>query len=299
MKVLVTGGRGQLGSQIHSIIDRGKSDLGKNNDRFKESEFLFIDYRDLDIADLQSVKNYIGGYKPDIVINCAAYTNVDKCEIDRDAAFKANALGPRNIAIACENLGAKLVHISTDYVFDGKGHIPFKEYDVPHPVSVYGKTKLLGEEYVRNFCSRYFIIRTAWLYGEYGKNFVKTIINAAREKGKLNVVNDQIGSPTYAEDLSYHILKLALTDEYGIYHCTGNGECSWFDFACKIVEYSGIDCAVAPITSDKLNRAAKRPSYSSLDNMMLRCTIGDEMREWEEALKQYIQLTMGKDKVNS
>jgi dTDP-4-dehydrorhamnose reductase len=154
---------------------------------------------------------------------------------------------------------------------------------------VYGNTKYLGEEYVKQFCSRYFIVRTAWLYGYYGKNFVKTIIKAAKENGKLDVVNDQRGNPTNAEDLAYHLLKLALTEEYGIYHCTGNGECSWYDFACRIVEYSNINCSVNPITSEKINRAAKRPSYSSLDNMMLRCTVGDEMRHWEEALKMFIK----------
>ena len=225
---------------------------------------------------------------PNIAINCAAYTNVDSCEDNYELAFKVNSLGARNLAIACEKIKAKLIHISTDYVFEGNGQVPYKEYDLNNPVSVYGKSKLLGERYVKEFCSRYFIVRTSWLYGYSGNNFVKTIIKAAKEKRQLQVVDDQIGNPTNAEDLAYHILKLLLTEEYGIYHCTGSGECSWYDFACKIVEFSNIDCKVDRMKSDKLNRKAKRPYFSSLDNMMLRCTIGDEMRNWQEALKVFI-----------
>ena len=156
------------------------------------------------------------------------------------------------------------------------------------PVSAYGTTKLLGEEYVRDFCSKYFIVRTAWLYGYFGKNFVYTIMRAGKERGKLTVVNDQKGNPTNAEDLAYHLLKLALTEEYGVYHCTGEGECTWYDFACKIIEYAGIDCKVLPVTSEEYKTPAKRPEYSSLDNMMLRCTIGNNMREWKDALKVFM-----------
>lgn len=293
MKILVTGGKGQLGCQLRSIVQKKCSDLGKIDDSLIESEYRFIDYDELDITDYSKVISYVESFKPDMIINCAAYTNVDKCESDKDAAFKVNAIGPRNLARASEKCKAKFLHVSTDYVFNGEGNIPFKEYDIPQPVSVYGKTKLLGEQYVRENCSRYFIVRTAWLYGEWGKNFVYTIMKAAKEKGHLDVVNDQRGNPTYAEDLAHHILNIVLTDEYGIYHCTGNGECSWYDFACKIVEYSGINATVSPITSDKLQRAAKRPSYSSLDHMMLRCTVGDEMRPWEQALHSFI------DKVNN
>lgn len=293
MKLLITGGKGQLGCELKSIIDRNSGHIGKLDHRYTDSECKFIDHHELDITNYSEVISYVGFFKPDVIINCAAYTNVDGCENDKDAAFKVNAIGPRNLAIACEKYGIKLLHISTDYVFNGEGTVPFKEYDIPQPVSVYGKTKLLGEQYVRENCSCYFIIRTAWLYGQWGKNFVYTIMKAAKEKGHLDVVDDQRGNPTYAEDLAYHMLKVILTDEYGIYHCTGTGECSWYDFACKIVEYSGIDCIVSPTTSDKINRAAKRPAYSSLDNMMLRVTSGDEMRPWQEALQSFIE------KVNS
>jgi dTDP-4-dehydrorhamnose reductase len=288
MKLLITGAKGQLGLQIQAIIERGKSELGEIDDRYNDVEIRFVFHYELDITILKDVLEYINEYKPDIIINCGAYTNVDKCESDVDTAFKVNAIGPRNLAIAAQKVGAKLLHVSTDYVFNGTGSVPFREYDIPYPISIYGKTKLLGEQYIREFCDKYFIVRTAWLYGKYSKNFVYTILNAAKERGYLEVVNDQRGNPTNAEDLAYHILKLVLTDEYGIYHCIGKGECNWYDFACKIVEYAGINCTIVPITCDKINRAAKRPSYSSLDNMMLRCTIGDKMRSWEDALKAFI-----------
>lgn len=291
MKVLITGGRGQLGSQLYKILDSGACELGNISDAYKGAQVTAVGSEQLDITCLNDVRIFLNEFKPDIVINAAAYTNVDGCEENYELAFKVNALGSRNLAIVCEEINARLVHVSTDYVFTGNGYIPYKEYDIPSPISVYGKTKLMGEEYIKSFCSRYFIVRTAWLYGYNGKNFVKTIIKAAKEKGHLDVVDDQRGNPTNAEDLAYHISKLALTEEYGIYHCTGTGECSWYDFACKIVEYSGIDCSVEPMKSDKLKREAKRPSYSSLDNMMLRCTVGDEMRPWEEALKEFIEKT--------
>lgn len=271
------------------IIKKGKSELGEINPIYKEAEVKGIDIENLDITKLEDTQTYIKSFNPDIIINPAAYTNVDGCESNEEAAFKANAIGARNLAIAAEEVNAKLIHISTDYVFGGNGTTPYTEYDLPSPVSVYGKTKLAGENYIKEFCSRYFIVRTAWLYGYNGKNFVKTIINAAKEKDHLDVVDDQRGNPTNAEDLAYHILKIALTEEYGVYHCTGTSECSWYDFAKKIVEYAGINCTVKPIASNELTRKAKRPAYSSLDNMMLRCTVGDEMREWQEALKMFIE----------
>jgi dTDP-4-dehydrorhamnose reductase len=288
MKILITGARGQLGTQIIKILENMNSELGPIHESYKTAEIIGIDVDELDITNLSSVKIYMTAVRPDIIINCAAYTNVDACESNIDLAFKVNSIGPRNIAMSAEEIKAKLIHISTDYVFSGTGTVPYREFDLTNPQSVYGGTKRMGEEYVREFSTQYFIVRTAWLYGYYGNNFVKTIMKAAREKGHLDVVNDQRGNPTNAEDLAYHLLKLALTEEYGIYHCTGIGECSWYDFACKIVEYANIDCTVSSITSDKINRAAKRPAFSSLDNMMLRCTVGDEMRQWEQALKVFI-----------
>ncbi|MDU1314676.1 MAG: dTDP-4-dehydrorhamnose reductase [Clostridium septicum] len=288
MKILLVGAKGQLGQQIIKIIKEKKSELGSLPKDIINAELVCMDIDDLDITNIDQVKSILNKEKPNIIINSAAFTNVDGCESNYDLAFKVNALGGRNLAIVSEEIGAKLVHISTDYVFDGKGSSPLKECDITVPISAYGKTKLLGENYVKDFCSRYFIVRTAWLYGYFGKNFVYTIMNAGRERGKLTVVNDQRGNPTNAEDLAYHVLKLAVTEEYGIYHCTGDGECTWYDFASKIIEYSGIDCEVLPVTSDEYKTPAKRPEYSSLDNMMLRNTIGDEMREWEEALKCFM-----------
>jgi dTDP-4-dehydrorhamnose reductase len=288
VRILVTGSNGQLGSQIIDILNKGYAGIRKISIAYKNAEVIGIDINDIDISNIDEVLNYINKIKPDIIINTAAYTNVDGCEEYYEDAFKVNAIGARNMAIAAEKAGSKLIHISTDYVFSGNAVEPYKEYDIPNPQNVYGKTKLLGENYVSKFCSKYFIVRTAWLYGYNGKNFVKTIIKAAKEKGHLDVVDDQRGNPTNADDLAYHILKIGLTDEYGIYHCTGNGECSWYDFACKIIEYSGLNCDVNPIKSDKLNRKAQRPFFSSLDNMMLRCTVKDEMRDWQDALKEFI-----------
>ncbi|MBU3207610.1 dTDP-4-dehydrorhamnose reductase [Clostridium algidicarnis] len=288
MKILITGAKGQLASQIINVLNKGTSDIGKIDSIYDKAEIFAFDVEDLDITNLNQCKTVIKEIKPNLIINCAAYTNVDSCEKQKDLAFKINSIGARNLAIVSEIIGSKLVHISTDYVFEGNGTSPYREYDITNPVSVYGKSKLLGESYVREFSSKYFILRTSWLYGFNGNNFVKTIIKAAKEKGQLKVVNDQRGNPTYAEDLVHHILAVAVTQEYGIYHCTGSGECSWYDFAKAIVKYSNINCTVDPITSENLDRAAKRPAYSALDNMMLRNTIGDNMRDWEEALKMFI-----------
>jgi dTDP-4-dehydrorhamnose reductase len=288
MKILITGAKGQLGKQITNILRNGQSEIGKLPKEYENVEIIGVDVDVLDITDINAVRSYLTDVKPEIIINCAAYTNVDACESNEDLAFKINALGPRNLAIISNEVNAKVVHVSTDYVFSGEGTVPFKEYDETIPVSVYGKTKLAGEKFVREIADKYYIIRTAWLYGYEGSNFVYTIIKAGKEKGYLTVVDDQRGNPTNAEDLAHHMLKVAVTEEYGTYHCTGTGECSWYDFASKIIEFSNIDCKVDPVTSNDYVRAAKRPSYSSLDNMMLRVTVGDEMRNWEDALKVFL-----------
>lgn len=288
MKIMITGSQGQLGNEIIDIIKKGQAEIGKISEKIKNSQIINLDVNELDIADLKRVKKKLKEYNPDVVINCAAATNVDQCEIDEEWAFKINALGARNLAIAAEEVKAKLVHISTDYVFDGKGSKPLREYDLTNPKSVYGKTKYLGEEYVKYFSKRFFIVRTAWLYGYKGKNFVYTIMKMGKEKSSLNVVNDQIGNPTHANDLAYHILKLIETEEYGIYHCTGNGECTWYEFAKEIIKQSKLNCEINPCDSKEYKALAERPEYSALDNMMIRLTIGDEMRTWKEALKSFI-----------
>ena len=292
MKILITGSNGQLGNELQKIVSTGKAEIGSVSEEIKNAEVFAMDVDTLDITNLEQVKKVLNEVKPDVVINCAAATNVDGCEANQDLAFKINSLGPRNLAMVAEELGAKIVQVSTDYVFSGVGETPLKESDLVAPVSVYGKTKLLGEEFVREFSSKYYIVRTAWLYGYVGHNFVYTMMKLGKDRDTLSVVNDQLGNPTHANDLAYHILKLIETEEYGVYHCTGKGECSWYDFASEIMKLSGRDCKVNPCTSAEYKamypNSADRPAYSSLDNMMLRCTVGDEMRDWKDALKTFM-----------
>lgn len=288
MKILITGSKGQLGNELQNIIKTGESEIGVISEELKNSEVIALDVEDLDITKLEQVKKVLNEVKPNVVINCAAATNVDGCESNQDLAFKINAIGPRNLAMVCEEIGAKIVQVSTDYVFSGVGEKPLTEYDLTAPYSVYGKTKLMGEEFVREFSSKYFVVRTSWLYGYVGHNFVYTMMRLGKERESLNVVNDQKGNPTHANDLAYHILKLIETEEYGVYHCTGEGECTWYEFAKLIMELSGRKCTVNPCTSDEYKTPAKRPEYSSLDNMMLRCTIGNEMRNWQDSLKSFM-----------
>ncbi len=292
MKILITGSNGQLGNELQKIVSTGKAEIGSVSEEIKNAEVFAMDVDTLDITNLEQVKKVLNEVKPDVVINCAAATNVDGCEANQDLAFKINSLGPRNLAMVAEELGAKIVQVSTDYVFSGVGEAPLKECDLVAPVSVYGKTKLLGEEFVRDFSTKYYIVRTAWLYGYVGHNFVYTMMKLGKDRDTLNVVNDQLGNPTHANDLAYHILKLIQTEEYGVYHCTGKGECSWYNFASEIMKLSGRNCTVNPCTSEEYKsmypNSADRPAYSSLDNMMLRCTIGDEMRDWKDALKTFM-----------
>ncbi|CUU46361.1 dTDP-4-dehydrorhamnose reductase [Clostridium beijerinckii] len=288
MKILITGCNGQLGNELQSIIKSGKAEINEVSENIRKSEIVALDVEELDITNLTQVREILNDVRPDVVINCAAATNVDGCEGNEDFAFRVNSIGPRNLAIICEEIGAKLVQVSTDYVFSGVSNKPLTEYDLTAPYSVYGKTKLLGEQYVQQFCSKYFIVRTAWLYGYIGKNFVYTMMRLGKEKDIIKVVDDQRGSPTHANDLAYHILKLIETEEYGIYHCTGKGECTWYEFAKMIIELSGERCEVKPCTSEEYVTPAKRPEYSSLDNMMFRNTVGDEMRDWKDAIKSFI-----------
>ena len=289
MNILITGCNGQLGSELAKNLKDGYTELGPIPDALRDAQVVCVDVAEMDITNYDAVVDLAEELELDVIINCAAYTNVNGCETDSDAAFRVNAIGARNLAMAAERFGAKLIHVSTDYVFAGDGSVPYIEWDLCDPQSVYGKTKYLGEQYVRDFCSRYFIVRTAWLYGYVGNNFVKTMLRLAREKGGAKVVADQRGNPTNAADLAHHILKLAATEQYGIYHCTGAGECSWYDFASKIVEYAGIPAAITPCTTEEYPTPAKRPAYSSLDNRMLRNTVGDEMRDWQDALKCYLE----------
>lgn len=295
MKILITGCRGQLGTELQKQLSAGCSEIGPIPEKLRDATVIAVDLPELDISSYRAVDELVRRHRPDVIINCAAYTNVDGCETDHDNAFKANAIGPRNLAQAAAKVGARLVHVSTDYVFSGRenGGIPQDEACLPGPISAYGSTKLMGERYVEQFCPRHFIVRTAWLYSYYGKNFVKTIVNAGRRFGRLEVVNDQRGNPTNAVDLAHELLQLCVTHEYGLYHCTGEGICSWYDFAAEIIRLSGVDAAVAPCTSEEYKAkhpaSADRPRWSALDNRMLRCTVGNEVRPWQEALACFFE----------
>ncbi len=287
MKIVIAGANGQLGTELQRQYKEKGCALGALPAVFEKAELACFDIDTLSITDKAALEAYIGKEQPDIVINCSAYTNVDGCETDPATAFAVNAVGARNLAIACEKIGAKLLHISTDYVFSGTGTAPFNEYDMPAPKSVYGKTKWAGEEYVKQFCKKSFIVRTAWLYGFAGANFVKTILKAGAERKELQVVNDQFGNPTNAEDLAYHLWLLAESEEYGTYHCTGEGVCSWYDFAAEILRLGGVAATLNPCTTDEYPRPAKRPAYSALENGMLVQTVGNKMRPWQVALSAF------------
>ena len=291
MKILITGASGQLGTEIQRQLKNGGSALGPVPERLKNATVIATDVNELDITDRDATIAFVRRHQPDTIISCAAFTNVDGCESNPEAAFKVNAIGASNLAQAAERINARLIHVSTDYVFRGEGDKPLDESERVDPKSVYGKTKALGEEYVKNFCHRYFIVRTAWLYGYAGKNFVKTIVNAGKKFGKLEVVSDQLGNPTNAEDLAHHILQLAVSHDYGVYHCTGEGICSWYEFASEIIRLSGVDATVAPCTSAEYSAkhpaAADRPAWSALENRMLACTVGNQMRDWKVALADF------------
>ena len=276
MKILITGSKGQLGLELVKQL--------KIKGLYK---IIDTDRDELDIVDIDNVNEFILSSKPDVVINCAAHTAVDLCETDIENAYKINAIGPRNLAIACEKVNAKFVQVSTDYVFDGNIDRPYREDDNTCPNSIYGSSKLMGENFTKEFCSRYFIVRSAWLYGE-GSNFVRTMLKLSETNKEINVVNDQFGSPTSVVDLAKAIIELIHTEHYGTYHGTCEGKCSWYDFAQKIFEISNIDIKVNPVTSEEYKRPAPRPAYSVLDNFMLKLVGLNSFRNWEDALIEYL-----------
>lgn len=293
MKILVTGSYGQLGNELKRCFETMQAEIGVVPEVYADAFVNYIDHDVLDISDGRAVGIWFYEHGPyDLVINCAAITNVDGCEHDETSALKVNALGAMHLANAAQECGAKFVHVSTDYVFAGNSPEPRSEIDAVCPISAYGRSKLAGELLALDACERTFVVRTAWLYGYVGKNFAKTMMRLACEHGGISVVADQFGNPTSANDLAYEILRIAETDYYGVYHCTNNGTCSWFDFASAIVDLAGIECEKEPLTSmeykQRFPRSADRPQYSSLDNARLRETIGDEMRSWYEALETYM-----------
>lgn len=275
-KLLITGCGGQLGRALNKEYEGG------------QAEIINTDVPDLDITDLDAVISLVRAKKPDVIINCGAMTAVDLCESEYDKAFRINAIGARNLAIAAGQTGAKLFQISTDYVFSGEADKPYIETDQPDPQSVYGSTKLAGEQFVREFADRYFIIRTAWLYGE-GKNFVATMLRLAESHDQVRVVKDQVGTPTSAAELAKMIHVLEPTENYGLFHGTCEGYCSWAEFAEEIFRQAGKATQVEHITTEEFGAVAKRPAYSVLDNQMLRMTTDFQMSDWKDALSMYMK----------
>jgi dTDP-4-dehydrorhamnose reductase len=276
MKILVSGANGQLGQDVVKI-------LGTNH------EVHGLGREQLDITNEHQCLEILESLKPDVVIHSAAYTAVDLAEKEEDLAYKINAFGTRNLAIAAEKFGTKFCYISTDYVFDGTGTKPYREYDNTNPQSIYGKSKRAGEHLVQTLSSKYFIVRTSWVYGLYGANFVKTMLKLAQDRDSLKVVNDQFGSPTYTVDLANFLEQLIQTERYGIYHASNSGICSWFDFANAIFEESGKKMFVEPCSTEEFPRPAPRPRYSAMEHMAIRANGFEDLRPWREGLQAFLE----------
>lgn len=277
MRVFITAGNGQLGTDATAFFS-------------KEHEVISYRDVDLDITDKDKVTKAIFEAKPDVVINCAAITNVDGCETNRDLAFRVNADGAEIVAKAAAEADARLIHISTDYVFDGTGKEPYKETDPTCPNNVYGKSKLQGELRVQAACKEHYILRTAWLYGPNGNNFVKAMLKLAAENGEVSVVTDQVGNPTSTFELIRIMDAVLKTDKFGIYHATCEGVCSWNAFAREIFKFAGVDVKVNDVTSDQFIRKAKRPSFSVLSKDKLFNNCNYRPTNWQTALKEYFDV---------
>jgi len=285
VNILVTGANGQLGSEFRALaVD------------YPAFSFYFTDVEELNITNDHDVREFFDHYEPDVVINCAGYTAVDKAEEEPEKAIWLNKDGVAVLSEMCDRFDSFLIHISTDYVFDGKINRPYRENDIPSPISVYGISKLDGEEAMMACLQKGLIIRTSWLYSSYGHNFVKTIIRNCRENRELNVVNDQIGTPTYARDLAETILKILpgvlSKHELQIIHYSNEGSCSWYEFAIAIAELAGIPCQINPVSSGEYPSIAPRPAYSVLDKSLIRERFGVIIPDWKVSLKKCIELIM-------
>lgn len=266
---LVTGANGQLGNELRLLLD--------------EKTALFTDYNTLDITDEKQVRSFFANHTIDLIVNCAAYTAVDKAESDEEKAYEINALGPLNLA----QTGVPVIHVSTDYVFDGSSVVPYHENDAPNPQTVYGRTKLAGEKNLFENADTALVIRTAWLYSSFGNNFVKTMMRLGKERDELNVVFDQVGTPTYARDLAQAIVQIIpqiKPNQKEIYHFSNEGVCSWYDFAVKIMEKANLACKVKPIESKDYPTPAMRPHYSVLNKAKIKNDFGIEINQWEKSL---------------
>jgi len=281
--ILVTGGSGQLGSEIKTI-----------HSQFSDFTFQFPGRSELDLAVNDSVRNFFNDRKFDLIINCGAYTKVDGAEEEPDLAFQINGEAPGVLAEQCKAKDTRLIHISTDYVFDGMGSRPLKEMDITNPINIYGQSKLMGEKNIQMVLDDVYILRSSWLYSSFGANFVKTMMKLGKEKEELPVVVDQIGTPTYANDLANLLLKIAgniitrKNDQPGIYHFSNEGIASWYDFAIAIVELSKISCKINPILSEKFSAKARRPSYTVMDKSKIREYLSIEINHWRQSLAQSI-----------
>jgi dTDP-4-dehydrorhamnose reductase len=281
-KILVTGSNGQLGKELKKIAAS-----------FPRFEFIFLSKEDLPIHHFEMVRHYFNTYHPKYVINCAAYTAVDRAEQEKDRAFQVNAEAVGVLAAVCKEHHTKLIHISTDYVFDGTATTPYKEDSPTNPQSVYGASKLEGEKQALQFNPDSIIIRTSWVYSEFGKNFVKSMLKQMNERDEINVVNDQLGSPTYAADLAEAIMQI-ISDPVthnsqpvtapGIYHYSNEGIISWYDFAIAIKKLLGSKCKISPIATSQYITSAKRPAYSALDKTKIQQVFGIELKDWKESL---------------
>ena len=276
MNILLMGAKGQLGIDLTSALSH-------------DHAVTPWDVDELDITDLNAVIKAVRSLNPDLILNAAAYTDVDGCESHGELAYRVNAIGPRNLALGALEAGAGILHISTDFVFDGEKQTPYLEFDRPNPQSVYGKSKLAGEQAIREVTPRHYILRTAWLYGHNGHNFVKTMLRLAGERDTISVVDDQVGTPTTTADLIDAITAVIGTPAYGTYHATCEGACSWYDFAAAIFRYAGVSVKVEPTSTEALGRPAKRPAYSVLDNFMLKNQLHVTLRDWESALCAYMK----------
>jgi dTDP-4-dehydrorhamnose reductase len=271
VRVLVTGANGQLGRELKELLP------GEGH------EVVALGRKELDISDARAVERALEEHAPGLVVNAAAYTDVDGCETERDLAYKVNALGPRNLAQSCERRGCEILHVSTNYVFDGTRDEPYEPFDSPNPLSVYGATKLAGEEYVKHLSTRWYVVRSAGVYGE-GNNFVRTMLRVGRERDSLKVKDDEYIAPTYARDLAGGIAEVIGSGLYGLYHVTNSGSCSWYEFAREIFDLADVEVAVEPVPGSEYPLPAERPANGILSDLG-----SPRLRHWREALVEYLE----------
>lgn len=279
MKILIIGAEGMLGHDLEDVLSI-------------ENEINTTTIDTLDITDLEKTIQTVTKINPDVLVHAAAFTDVDGSESNPDLAYKVNALGTRNVAVACQAAESALVYICTDYVFDGNKGDVYYEYDETNPLGVYGRTKLAGEVYLRDILNKFYIVRTSWLYGFHGPNFVTTMLNLAETNDIISVVNDQIGSPTYTVDLARAISELIKKPAYGIYHITNSEHCSWYEFAREIFDIAGIEIDLKPVSTEEFPRPAPRPKYSVLENYNWKMEGFHPIRSYKEALRDYMKLIL-------